>query len=280
MTGGLISVVISVYNEGEAVGRCLETVRGQSLQAKEIIIVDDGSTDRTGDEILHEIATPRRGGARNDVIVLRQKHRGAGAARNAGAARAPGGILVFGDADMRFHPKFLEELTEPIRKGKSKGTFSKSEFIGNWDNLWARFWNYQKGIYEPRAIPADYPETAPVFRAILKTEFDKAGGFDEARGYTDDWSLSEKLGYRATTTKAVYYHDNPASLREVFWQAKWAAKRKYKWGILGVLGNLVRGFPWRCPANEVVFYPVFWAVYGVATIIGAMEFAVFNKGYK
>ena len=190
---------------------------------------------------------------------------------------------------MRFHPKFLEELTEPIRAGKSKGTFSKSEFIGNWDNLWARFWNYQKGIYQPRAIPADYPEIAPVFRAILKTEFERAGGFDENRGYTDDWSLSEKLGYKAAATRAVYYHDNPASLTEVFWQAKWAAKRKYKWGIWGMWGRLGRE-TWSLILNGevlaetkfslLVLYPVFLAVYGAAAIIGAVEFLAMNKNYK
>lgn len=268
------SVIIPVYNEEAVIGRCLESVGGQTVGAKEIIVVDDGSTDNTR-RVLSEIINKK-----SYIRYFSQAHRGAGAARNLGVSKAAGEILVFVDADMRFSRTFLEELTMPIREGKSKGTFSKSEFVGNWDNLWARFWNYQKGIYEPRAILADYPETAPVFRAILKSEFEKAGGFDESRGYTDDWSLSERLGYRATVTKARYYHDNPASLREVFWQARWAAKRKYKLGILGVLGSLARGFPRRCPAGEVFLYPVFLAVYGAATIIGAMEFAVLNKGDK
>lgn len=275
MSSRLVSVIIPVYNEEVAIGSCLESMSGQTLKPKEIIVVDDGSMDETWEVIsgIKDIKNIK-------VIKIRQNHKGAGAGRNAGARKATKEILVFVDADMRFSPTFLEELTAPIREGKSRGTFSKSEFIGNWDNLWARFWNYQKGIYEPRAIPADYPETAPVFRAILKSEFEKAGGFDESRGYTDDWSLSQRLGYRATATKARYYHDNPASLREIFWQARWAAKRKYKLGILGVLGSLARGFPRRCPANELFWYPVFWGVYGVATIIGAVEFLAMNKNYK
>jgi len=282
-----ISIIIPVYNEHKTIRDCLESLARQTAGAKEIIVVDDGSTDGTG-EIIREIGDIGEIGDIK-VIKIKQEHRGAGTARNAGAAKATGDILVFVDADMRFQPKFLEELTEPIREGKSKGTFSKSEFIGNWDNLWARFWNYQKGIYEPRAIPADYPETAPVFRAILKTEFDKAGGFDESRGYTDDWSLSERLGYKATATKAQYYHDNPASLRQVFWQAKWAAKRKYKWGIWGMWGRLGRE-TWSLILNGevlaetkfslLVLYPVFLAVYGAAAVIGVIEFWVLNKGYK
>ncbi len=126
-----------------------------------------------------------------------------------------------------------------------------------------------------------------MFRAILKTEFDKAGGFDESRGYTDDWSLSEKLGYKATATKAVYYHDNPASLAEVFWQARWAAKRKYKLGILGILGYLAKGAAVffkgglaETRFSMMILYSVFWLVYGEAAMIGAVEFAVLKKGYK
>jgi len=268
-----ISVVVPVYSEEKIIGRCLESLAGQTAGAKEIIVVDDGSNDKTL-EVLSQFSIQY-----SVFSIIKQSHLGAGAARNYGVSKATGEILVFVDADMRFHPKFLEELTEPIREGKSKGTFSKSEFIGNWDNSWARFWNYQKGIYQPRAIPADYPEIAPVFRAILKTEFERAGGFDENRGYTDDWSLSEKLGYKAAATRAVYYHDNPASLTEVFWQAKWAAKRKYKWGILGVLGSLVRGFP-NLDGKELMLYSVFLAVFAVASIIGAVEFWVLNKGYK
>jgi len=278
-----ISTIIPVYNEARGIGGCLESLGGQTAGMREIIIIDDGSTDKTG-EVLSEFRIQN-----SEFRIFRQEHKGAGTARNAGAAKATGEILVFVDADMRFHQKFLEELTKPIQEGKSQGTFSKSEFIGNWDNLWTRFWNYQKGIYQPRAIPADYPDKAPVFRAILKTEFDKAGGFDEARGYTDDWSLSEKLGYKATATKAVYYHNNPSSLTEVFWQARWAAKRRYKWGIWGMWGRLGRE-TWSLILNGkalaetkfslLVLYPVFLAVYGAAAVIGVIEFAVLNKGYK
>lgn len=270
-----ISVIIPVYNEEKVVGRCLESLLGQTAGAREIIVVDDGSTDKTG-----EIVSGIKDINNINVIKIQQNHRGAGAARNLGVKGAVGDILVFVDADMRFSRTFLEDLTQPVREGKSKGTFSKLELISNWDNIWARLWNYQKGIYEPRAVPEDYPDTAPVFRAILKSEFEKAGGFDETRGYDDDWSLSERLGYRATATKARYYHDNPASLREVFWQARWAAKRKYKLGILGVLGSLGRGLARRCPAEEWLWYLVFWGVYAAGTVIGVAEFYLTNKGYK
>jgi len=66
------------------------------------------------------------------------------------------------------------------------------------------------------------------------------GGFDPG-GYTDDYSLSEKLGYEAMATSgARFYHSNPSSLSEVFKQAKWVGKRKYKFGYLGYFVALLR----------------------------------------
>lgn len=248
-----VSVIIPTFNEEAVIHRCLESLAAQTVKPKEVIVVDDGSTDNTFRVV--QIATSPSTvaqGPRNDIKIIRQNHEGTGAARNLGASKATGDILVFVDADMRFHPTFLDALTKPIREGKSKGTFSKEEFISNWTNRWARFWNYRKGIFVPRAILADYPNRAPVFRAILKSEFDRVGGFDESRGYDDDWSLSERLGYQATATKAMYYHDNPDTLRDVFLQARWAAKRTYKFGKLGELVQLAKAIPiWATPVFVV-----------------------------
>jgi glycosyltransferase involved in cell wall biosynthesis len=282
-----ISIIIPVYNEKKVIERCLESLARQVLKPKEIIVVDDGSTDGRMDEILRF--------AQDDVVVLRQSHKGAGAARNLGVKHATGDILVFVDADMTFSKTFLEDLVKPIQDGKSKGTFSKLEYVANWNNRYSRFWNYAKGIYEPRSIPADYPETAPVFRAILKTEFEKAGGFDENKGYNDDWSLSEKLGVKATEIKARFYHYNPESLAEIFIQSRWTGKRKYKFGILG---GLIKEFPlWAAVVGTIrvirdrgeiaetlpvllILYPMFLIMVKTAVTIGIIEFAFLGKPSK
>lgn len=288
-----ISIIIPVYNEAGVITTCLESLGKQTLKPTEVIIIDDGSTDKSWDVIsgIKDIKVIR-------VIKIQQVHSGPGAARNLGALQAKGKILVFVDADMRFAPDFLADLTELVRQGKSSGTFSTEEFIDNWNNVWARLWNYRRGIYEPRAIPADYPETAPVFRAILKSEFDRAGGFDPSRGYADDWSLSEKLGYPATATCARYYHRNPPTMKEAFSQSRWAAKRKYKFGTWGAIAKLLREFPLWSPIIDSVklwrrrdqlaestwvmlgLYPLFLFISNLATMIGISEFLIFKKGYK
>ena len=284
-----LSVIIPVYNEEKVIGRCLESLARQTCTPKEIIVVDDGSSDKTS-EVLSRFKIQDSG-----FRILRGAHLGAGAARNLGVKHATGNILVFVDADMTFSKTFLEDLVKPILDGKSKGTFSKLEYVANWNNRFSRFWNYAKGIYEPRSIPADYPEKAPVFRAILKSEFDKAGGFDENKGYNDDWSLSEKLGMKATEAKAGFYHYNPENLPEVFMQARWTGKREYKFGIVG---GLIKEFPVLAAAVGVIrvigerrkinesllslltLYPLFLLIIKSAATVGVIEFSLSGKPSK
>lgn len=216
-----ISIIIPTFNEEKHIKECLESLLKQDYSEFEIIVVDDGSTDKTR-EILQNFSQKQQ------IILLKQNHLGPGHARNLGASCAGGEILVFVDADMSFTESFLHELVKPIIEGKTRGTFSKEEYVANWNKKLARFWQYNRGIFEPRMIPDDYPTHAPIFRAILKSEFQKVHGFDAEIGYTDDWTLSRKLGYESdVVTNAKYYHYNPDTLSEVFWQAKWIGKNEY-----------------------------------------------------
>jgi len=271
-----VSVIIPTYNEEGAIDACLESLSKQTFKDLEVIVVDDGSTDET----LFKI---------KGVRLFKQEHKGPGAARNLGAKEAKGEIFVFVDADMTFEPDFIEKLVEPILSGKTKGTFSKEEYVSNWDNIWARCWSINEGWEERRRHSKRYPDKQKVFRAILKSEFEKAGGFDETRGYNDDWSLSEKLGYKADVVPdAVFYHKNPDTLGEVFEQAKWVAKRKYKLGIFGIIYNLlVYSFPdsiwvgfWKSLFKKEPLFIVFKIVYDFGIFAGILEYFLFGKVSK
>jgi glycosyltransferase involved in cell wall biosynthesis len=229
-----ISVIIPTYNEGGVLEECLESLGAQTYPDFEIIVVDDGSTDKTSGVLRNLQLTI------SNFQFFRQNHLGAGAARNLGARHAKGEILIFVDADMTFDKDFLKKLVAPIIKGGVKGTFSKEEYVANWGSLWARCWNINEGWEPKRRHPRNYPDRQPVFRAILKSEFDRVGGFTPG-GYNDDWSLSQKLGYEAMSAPgAIFYHKNPSSLNEIFNHARWVGKRDYKLGCLGYLGALAR----------------------------------------
>jgi len=106
-----LSVVMPVYNEKATIRQIIEKVRAVQLD-KELIIVDDGSTDGTR-EILKEIE-PSLDGAR---IFYFDQNRGKGSAVRAAIPHADGDISVIQDADLEYDPADVPALIEPIERG-------------------------------------------------------------------------------------------------------------------------------------------------------------------
>lgn len=217
-----VSIIIPAFNEEKVISNCLDSLRKQTYKDVEIIVVDDGSTDKTLDVLSKfEIRNSR-------FEILKQNHLGAGNARNLGAKHALGKILVFVDADMEFEKNFIEKLIYPILYKQFIGTFSKEEYVLNKDNVWSKCWNINKGLPFNKMHPINYPDEQNVFRAILKSEFDRVGGFKPI-GYIDDHTLAEKLGIKAQVAPdAIFYHQNPDNLQEIYKQARWIGKSEFK----------------------------------------------------
>lgn len=272
-----ISVVIPTYNEEKVISECVSSLVNQSFKHVEIIVVDDGSTDNTLKNL-----------EKFKVKILRQRHQGPAMARNLGAKESRGKILVFVDADMTFDSNFLKNLVKPIEESKTKGTFSKDEYVANWENVWARCWNINENLPEKRRLPSNYPDHQKVFRAVLKSEFERVYGFSE-RGYTDDYTLSEKLGYEAELASgAVFYHKNPETLTEIYKQARWVGKREYKLGVIGYIIALVRSsFPvsviiglYKSLLNMNFNFIVFKLIYDFGIFTGILEMLLTGKTAK
>lgn len=114
----LISVVISVFNIEDYLPKCLESVAAQTFSNLEILLIDDGSTDKSG-TICDEFAA-------NDsrVRVIHQENRGLWAVRNRGQAEAQGEYLVFPDGDDYFHKDYIRILYEAINYGGKQYPFA------------------------------------------------------------------------------------------------------------------------------------------------------------
>ncbi len=97
----LVSAIIPAYNAAETIGPALDSVGQQVYPNIETIVVDDGSTDNTG-EIVRERYP--------EVTCVRQDNAGVSAARNTGAAAATGEFLVLLDADDEWDPRYVEHL--------------------------------------------------------------------------------------------------------------------------------------------------------------------------
>lgn len=222
----IVSVIVAAYNEAATINDCIGSLVRQTYQNMEIIIVDDSSIDGTQEtikEYVNKLSNKKKIGS------YKQKHQGAGIARNLGASHSKGEILVFVDADMTFDKDFLKVLTKPIIDGKTIGTFSQDERFANPENYWARCWNMGRfaatGVYTKNYLYSIIPNPSNkggIFRAILKSKFNEVDGFEASGDYADDESLVKKLGVRATEVKgAIFYHKNPSSLSEVWSRARW-----------------------------------------------------------
>ena len=127
-----ISFIVPVYNEAATIGDVLERVHRLAVD-KQVIVVDDGSTDETRD--LLAIWAERE-----DVLVLRRPHRGKGAAIRAAIPHVDGGIAVIQDADMEYDPADVPALVEPIERGVADVVFGSRLSGGRPQRAFA-FWH-------------------------------------------------------------------------------------------------------------------------------------------
>jgi len=275
-----VSVIVAVHNEEKYLHLCLRSLVSQNHPSFEIIVVDDGSTDNTL-EISQAFSNQY-----SSIQALRQQHLGWTYGRNLGARMATGTILVFVDGDMEFDPDYLIRLVEPITCHGAAGTFSKEEYVANFDNKWAFCWNLNDGLVTNRRHPDDFPDKHHSFRAVRKDIFVSVGGYDHL-GSGSDFSLSMKIGELAEAAPgAICYHYNPGSLNEVFSQGRWYGRgiriqKTWRNVIrhslpLSVIGSLRRA--WRYLLPHFVLFKI---VYDVGVSLGLLESLLFpNRTYR
>lgn len=216
----VVSVVIPAFNAERDLPLCLDALSQQEgAPPFEVLVVDDGSNDRTA-----ALADSR--GAR----VFRQENRGPGEARNRGAAEARGDILVFTDADCEPDRAFLHEIAaafdDPAVDG-ALGAYRTRQRSWVARHLQIEFtYNYRK-LHRHRTID-HVPTHAAAYRL---SAFREGGGFrPQYRGASqEDVDLSYRLaamGKRLVFRQsAIVYHRHPDTfrgyLRQKYTRAKW-----------------------------------------------------------
>jgi len=207
-----VSVIIPAYRSHETLAACLETLQEQTLGDFETILVDSSPDDRC--ERIVRSSFP-------DILLLRHPSRlFPHAARNRGAARARGRLLVFTDSDVSFDRRWLENL---VRSHRDSG-----DLISGAIDCWGRRW-LDSGIHlckfskwlpggEPRAV-----DCAPTANLLISRDlYDAIGGF-AVEGFTGDVPFSWEARKRGERIRfepsAIVFHHHPRTrsfLRERF----------------------------------------------------------------
>lgn len=104
----IISIVIPCFNAQNTIRECLTSILNQTINNIEVIVVDDGSSDNTGQIIKEFVKTDKR------VKCFFQQNKGVSSARNSGIKNSQGDYVAFVDADDVIHEKFLEVLLSNI----------------------------------------------------------------------------------------------------------------------------------------------------------------------
>ena len=130
-----LSVVIPCFNEAATIESLIGAVRGSSYEPKEIVVVDDGSSDGT-----HAILDGLKARGFIDHFVRHEVNRGKGAALRSGFRRATGDIILIQDADLEYDPAEYPRLVQPILDGKADVVYG-SRFLGERPHRALYFWH-------------------------------------------------------------------------------------------------------------------------------------------
>ena len=129
-----LTIVIPCYNERNTIRKIVDAVRAAPVTDKEIIIVDDGSSDGTRDILRTEIESLVT------RVIYHDANQGKGAALRTGFAAATGDTVIVQDADLEYDPQEFPRLLKPILAGKADVVFG-SRFMGAEAHRVVYFWH-------------------------------------------------------------------------------------------------------------------------------------------
>lgn len=217
-----ISVIIPTYNAEKTIGQCLHALKQQNYPSAsyEVILVDDGSKDATG-----EIARTY------DIKYLRQENSGPATARNKGAIVAKGEIILFTDSDCVPEPDWIREMAAPFNDKSVMAV--KGAYRNRQKSIVARFAQLEfEERFEMLKKAASIDMVDTYSAGFRKDAFLQLGGFDTSFpvANNEDTELSYRMSTRGFkmvfNPNAIVFHlDHPASVKRYarlkFWRGYW-----------------------------------------------------------
>lgn len=253
-TAPLITVIIPSYNCEAYIDQTLDSVLAQNLDGVEILVVDDGSTDRTR-EIVAARGAP--------VRLLSQENAGVCAARNHGIREARGHFVCLMDHDDYWYPHKLASQVELMQAHPEVGVVYSAFILWNRgeDGLFPSPCSYDLG---PEGVDPDYSgwiyhqflidcwmlTSTAMFRAEV---FERCGVFDESLPYSEDWDLWLRISQeypfiqqkRATTLYRQHPMQGNRKVRDIDYRTRLLESAVKKWGYCSRDGRCTRKSDFR-----------------------------------
>ena len=189
----LVSVVIPCYNQGGYLDEAITSVLHSTLASVEIVVVNDGSTDKFTQEILSKQGWPR-------TRIIHQENKGLAAARNTGIANARGAYILPLDSDDRIDPIFLELAVWLLLNNKNLGVvYCYAQLFGDESGVWIT------GDFIPGRLTLE--NFIPAASVFPKHVWEAVGGYDDSpalRAGFEDWDFWIRLAGRGYDGRCIH----------------------------------------------------------------------------
>lgn len=249
-----VTIIIPSYNCEAYIAETIGSVRNQTFKDIELIVVDDGSTDKTR-EIVESFGEP--------VRLIAQQNQRVCAARNRGIREAKGEFICLLDHDDYWYPYKLEAQVETLEQHREAGV-AYAPFIRWYSDADGRFPEPSTLMPPPSIEGTDLDGSGWIYHQFLldcwmltssamfrKEVFEKCGVFDEALPYSEDWDLWIRISReyqfiklkRANTLYRQHPQQGNLMVRDVDYRTVLLEKTIKKWGYCSQDG--------RCTPQEV-----------------------------
>ena len=213
------SILVPAYNEEQSISSCLNSLISVVYDDKEIIVIDDASTDRT-------IQAVEKFLDKGVILVRREKNGGRAAALNSGLQQATGEVIITTDADTVTPSDWLQrfkscfEQQDVVAVGGAYQACNKDKPLINATSILDQILN---GVFKKSLVPN---KLSGVNSAILRKVLLDLGGFNENSWWSEDSELGWKL---KKIGRVIYDSGNVVNTQyPETWQDIW--KRKFYWG--------------------------------------------------
>jgi len=255
MSKPLISIIIPTYNEEQNIERLLLSIKNQSYNPIETIIVDDGSVDKT--VTIAKKYTNK---------VYKRKHAERSVQRNFGASKAKGRFLLFLDADMELSVGLLKDCIKIMESSDHKALIIPEKTAGN--SWLAKVRRFERDMYEG-------DPSIEVARVFEKKTFNSLRGYDENLTGAEDYDLPIRLSKKNSigwSKSYLIHHEEKLTLIKLLRKKYYYAGQSVSYAskhpeLVAVQGTILFRRAYIKHWKEFVLHPVLGTSFIVVRIL-------------